>query len=206
MRGCTPVCRVRSITSAALPAASTAASTTAAGGPAMVTTERLWSASCDQSSSDTPGTRMVRTMASTRSVSTPSEKFGTHSMMAFVIPVTALLPPAVSDLELHRRVHAGIGIAEGRVGDVYRIRIEGNRALGFEKVLKAHPKLGREVPHTRALVSRRRKRPYRRKFVVGPYQSTGTLHKGHDSPASAQVPAQHPRRHADAVVGASGLV
>jgi hypothetical protein len=32
----------------------------------------------------------VRTIASTRSVSTPSEKFGTHSMIALLIPVTAL--------------------------------------------------------------------------------------------------------------------
>src|SRR5580698_9687650 len=53
MRGCTPRCTVRSISSAALPAARTAASTTASGRPAMVTTERLWSLSMDQSSKET---------------------------------------------------------------------------------------------------------------------------------------------------------
>ena len=49
MRGWTPFCLVRSISSAALPAARTADSTTASGEPAMVTTERLCAASSDQS-------------------------------------------------------------------------------------------------------------------------------------------------------------
>jgi len=47
MRGCTPLCPVRSISSAALPAPRMAASTTASGTPAMVTTLRLWSASSE---------------------------------------------------------------------------------------------------------------------------------------------------------------
>jgi hypothetical protein len=45
----------------------------------MVTTERLWSASIDQSSSCTPSTRIAATIASTRRASLPSEKLGTHS-------------------------------------------------------------------------------------------------------------------------------
>ena len=47
-----------------------------------VTTERLWSASIDQSSRCTPSTRIAATMASTRRASVPSEKFGTHSTTA----------------------------------------------------------------------------------------------------------------------------
>ena len=45
MRGCSPVCRLRSISCAALAIALRAASSTPTGGPAKVTTLRLWSAS-----------------------------------------------------------------------------------------------------------------------------------------------------------------
>ena len=64
MRGCTPCWRVRLINSTALPAPCTAASTTAPGSPAIVTTERLWSASIDQSNKWTPSTRMAAMIAS----------------------------------------------------------------------------------------------------------------------------------------------
>src|SRR5579862_2548104 len=67
------------MSSAALPAPRTAASTTAAGSPAKVTIERFCSASIDQSRRCTPSTRMEATMASTRRGSEPSEKLGTHS-------------------------------------------------------------------------------------------------------------------------------
>src|ERR1035437_2061735 len=67
------------MSSTALPAPRTAASTTAAGSPAMITTERLWAASMDQSSRRTASTRIAATMASTRRASVPSEKLGTHS-------------------------------------------------------------------------------------------------------------------------------
>ncbi len=45
MRGWTPLCLFKSISSTALPTARMAASLTASGGPANVSTERLWSAS-----------------------------------------------------------------------------------------------------------------------------------------------------------------
>jgi hypothetical protein len=69
-----------------------AASTTASGGPAMVTTERLWSVSMDQSSKETPSTRMASTIACTFLRSQPSEKLGTHSMTVSFIRLPALGP------------------------------------------------------------------------------------------------------------------
>src|SRR5271165_4010846 len=80
MRGWTPRCEVRLMSSAARPAPRTADSTTAAGGPTMVTTERLWSGSREKSRSETPSTAIAATIASTMAGSRPSEKLGTHSM------------------------------------------------------------------------------------------------------------------------------
>src|SRR5580704_5060203 len=85
IRGCAPECFVRSISSAALPTPRRAASATASGSPASVTTLRLWSASLSRSSKYTPGTsRMAAMMASILAASRPSEKFGTHSTIRFI--------------------------------------------------------------------------------------------------------------------------
>src|SRR5437660_1133050 len=87
-RGCAPVCFVRSINSMALPVHSNAASATASGSPARVTTERLWSASISRSSTYTPGTLLIAaTMASTLAASRPSEQLGTHSISRFLFSV-----------------------------------------------------------------------------------------------------------------------
>src|SRR5882672_7414198 len=84
-RGCAPVCFVRSINSIALPVPRRAASATASGSPASVTTERLWSASISRSSTYTLGTLLIaETIASTFAASRPSEKLGTHSINRFV--------------------------------------------------------------------------------------------------------------------------
>src|SRR5882757_6523641 len=84
-RGCAPLCFVRSISSTALPVPRSAASATASGSPASVSTERLWSASISRSSTYTPGTLLIAaTIASTFAASRPSEKFGTHSINRFV--------------------------------------------------------------------------------------------------------------------------
>src|SRR5580693_3376343 len=85
MRGCAPECLVRSISSAAFPTPRRAASATASGSPAMVTTLRLWSASLSRSSRYTPGTsRIAARMASILAMSRPSEKFGTDSTSRFM--------------------------------------------------------------------------------------------------------------------------
>src|ERR1700689_3279341 len=85
MRGCAPECLVRSISSAAFPTPRNAASATASGSPAIVTTLRLWSASLSRSSRYTPGTsRIAAMMASTLAMSRPSEKFGTDSTSRFM--------------------------------------------------------------------------------------------------------------------------
>src|SRR5258708_31694078 len=93
-RGCAPWCFVRSISSMALPVPSSAASATASGSPASVTTERLWSASISRSSTYTPGTLLIAaTMASTFAGSRPSEKFGTHSISRFIASAFYLVVP-----------------------------------------------------------------------------------------------------------------
>src|SRR5580658_132643 len=103
MRGCAPVCRVRSISSAALPTARTAASATASGSPASVITLRLWSASLSCASTNTPGTsRIAVTMASTLAGSRPSEKFGTHSTSGFIWEIVAIRVD--HDAALHRHL------------------------------------------------------------------------------------------------------
>src|SRR6267154_6778391 len=91
-RGCAPLCFVRSISSTALPVPRSAASATASGSPASVTTERLWSASISRSSTYTPDTLLIAaTIASTFAASRPSEKFGTHSINRFVKRVPSFL-------------------------------------------------------------------------------------------------------------------
>src|ERR1035438_4862340 len=80
MRGCAPWCSVRSMSVAARSTERKAASATAAGGPAKVTTERLWSASEWRSNKTTSGTAsMPWAMQSILAESRPSEKLGTHS-------------------------------------------------------------------------------------------------------------------------------
>ena len=80
MRGCAPVCRRMSMTSAARLMARNAASATAAGEPTKVTTVRLVSAPGSTSSSRTPAVDSITcVIASILSRSRPSEKFGTHS-------------------------------------------------------------------------------------------------------------------------------
>src|SRR5882757_6726565 len=94
-RGCAPLCFVRSISSTALPVPRSAASATASGSPASVTTERLWSASISRSSTYTPGTLLIAaTMASTFAASRPSEKFATHSISRFIVLASCPVVPA----------------------------------------------------------------------------------------------------------------
>src|ERR1035438_454062 len=81
-RGCAPVCLVRSISSAALPTPRIAASATFTGSPTSVMTQRLWSASISRSSRYKQSIFMASIMASTRDLSRPSEKLGTHSTSA----------------------------------------------------------------------------------------------------------------------------
>src|SRR5437773_3590810 len=77
-RGCAPLCFVKSINSMALPVPSSAASATASGSPANVTTERLWSASISRSSTYTPGTLLI---AATRSEEHTSELQSHHDLV-----------------------------------------------------------------------------------------------------------------------------
>ncbi len=75
----------------------------------MVTTERLWSLSRDQSSRETPSTRMASTIACTLLRSLPSEKLGTHSMTVSFIRLqrfhTTTLPLGreSTDFDTHSR-------------------------------------------------------------------------------------------------------
>src|SRR5256886_253114 len=81
MRGCSPVCFVRSIRSVATRMPPSAASRAASGGATNVNTERLCDASACTSSSRTPGTLVsAARRASMVAALRPSEKLGTHSM------------------------------------------------------------------------------------------------------------------------------
>jgi hypothetical protein len=80
----------------ARPAPRTADSTTAAGGPAMVTTDRLCAVSSDQSRRRTSSTCMAATMEETMVLSVPSEKLGTDSTIASVCRVVIGLMLAIS--------------------------------------------------------------------------------------------------------------
>src|SRR5207244_754694 len=83
IRGCSPVCRERSIRSVATRMAASAASTLASGGATNVNTERLWAASDWTSSSLTPGTLVsARRSASMVAALRPSDEVGTHSARA----------------------------------------------------------------------------------------------------------------------------
>src|ERR1017187_4244302 len=98
MRGCAPLCCVRSINSCALPTPRRAASATASGSPARVTTQRLWSASDSRSRIATPVTsRMAEMMASILETSRPSEKFGTHSIIFCIADDSSLPEVSISD-------------------------------------------------------------------------------------------------------------
>src|SRR5664279_1734752 len=121
-----------------------AASTTLLAGPAMVTTERLWSLSSEKSKRLTPSTCIAATMDLTLSSSEPSEKLGTHSSIGPAAGSTAvllihvldstlvqlaefrppLLPPGIAQLELHTGIDARIMVAQAGAGDVYRICAE----------------------------------------------------------------------------------
>src|ERR1700722_15615416 len=145
MRGWTPVCLVRSISSAALPTEHTAASTTAAGEPAMVTTERLWAVSSDQSSRRTPSIFMAATICFTLPESVPSEKFGTHSIIASGF-IAASLPPGISQRELDAGIDSWVSVPETRAGDVHAVGAQVEAAVRTDEVVEAYAALRGEVP------------------------------------------------------------
>ena len=81
MRGCSPLCAVRSIRSRAFAMPLKAACTACSRGAAKVTTVRLCDGSDETSSIATPGTAaMASRIAVMTSGRRPSEKFGTHSI------------------------------------------------------------------------------------------------------------------------------
>ena len=83
IRGCSPVCRRMSMDSAAAAMARNAASTTASGAPAKVTTVRLVALPGSTCRSRAPTTDSIRAVIfRMTSRSRPSLKFGTHSINA----------------------------------------------------------------------------------------------------------------------------
>src|SRR6185437_13763427 len=129
----------------------------ASGAPAIVTTERLWPASIDQSSRRTPSTRIAFTIASTRRESLPSEKFGTHSTTASLTRSPTRLhepqllfrspPECISHLHLNARVHPRIAVAQRSRRDVYRVHAQVQRPARAREIVKTESPLRREVPY-----------------------------------------------------------
>src|SRR5260370_846121 len=194
MRGWTPVWRVRSISWAALPTARTAASTTAAGEPAMVTTERLWAVSSDQSSRRTPSTCMAATIRRTLAGSVPSEKLGTHSMMASEF-IAGLLPPGIAEGELDAGVDAGVLVAKASTGEVDCVGAEVDGAFRADEEVYAYADLGGEVPDAGlgvgAVVAKVEDGGADGGvLVVGPDDSAGPLQPGGDAMGAGEVPAE----------------
>src|SRR5665213_10295 len=211
--GCTPFCVVKSINSAALPAPRTAASTTASGAPAIVTTERLWSGSIEKSNRCTPSTCIARTISWIFPASVPSEKFGTHSTIgpSFIsfspqplcrsIPYFLIsLPPAIPNRKLQTQIHARVFISKACTGNMHRICGKVYRPSGAQKVMRPHASLRRKVPYAgirlvpglggigKVQVS------HRRKLMVRPDDPARTLYPRHPSLPMRQIPAQDDRR------------
>src|SRR5712692_8692427 len=94
MRGCSPRCASRSISCAAHAVARKAASATGPGGPAIVSTMRLWTASACRSSTAAPRTLAAAAwMASITAGWLPSLKLGTHSTRPVANEPLVPLPP-----------------------------------------------------------------------------------------------------------------
>ena len=145
----------------------------------MVTTERLWSPSSDQSNKETPSTRMASTMARTLLRSLPSEKLGTHSMTVSFI--RASFPPRVADGKLYARVHAGIRISHAGVRNMNRIGGDGDRLPRLDEIMDPHPKLRGEIKNAGAEMPGHGIRTYGREFVIGPDKAARTLNPGSKS-------------------------
>src|SRR2546428_7829555 len=81
IRGCSPLCLVRSMSSTAFADAASAACFTELGSPTKLTTERLWSGFDSTSRRVTPGVDLIASAIElTTSCRRPSLKFGTHSI------------------------------------------------------------------------------------------------------------------------------
>ena len=189
IRGCTPLCRVRSISRAAWMTPRTAASTTAAGGPAKVTTERLCAASRDQSSRRTPpphGRNDLCNLGDVRALGEVGHAFDEASDSEPRRP-SDFTSTICSHRELHAGVDAGILVAQRGARDMDRIRAEVERTVRAEKVVHADAELRGEVPDAGVgcsavvpgvpdVMHRMKGRPAERWiFVVRPDQAAATL-------------------------------
>src|SRR5215471_12471395 len=87
IRGCSPLCRVRSIRGTAASKSASTPALTEAASPTKVRTLRLCEASDETSRSRAPGTERIESAISRmRSRSRPSDTFGTHSMTVRMCP------------------------------------------------------------------------------------------------------------------------
>src|SRR6266704_4776343 len=81
MRGCSPLCLLRSMSSTAFAEAARAACLMGPGSPTKLMTERLWSGFDSTSRRVTPGVDLIASAIELiTSCRRPSLKFGTHSM------------------------------------------------------------------------------------------------------------------------------
>src|ERR1035441_6410997 len=220
IRGCTPLCRVRSISCAARPTPRTAASTTPTGDPAIVTTDRLCAASSVQSSRRTPSTFIAATISATLAASAPSLKLGTHSITesGFRREGMGSLPPTGPNRKLHACVHPGVPVAQRRARDVDRVRANVDGAMRAYKIMRSYTELRGKVPHAGIVVRAVRavgadkaspgvcRRPsVSRILVVRPHHAAGALHPRRHPARPAKVPAQNRRRNAGAGKRAANL-
>src|SRR5580698_6228529 len=139
-------------------------------------------------------------------MSVPSEKFGTHSMMAsgFIerrcldvrMRLERLLPPCIAKGELNAGVDAGVAVSQRGAGDVDGVGAEIERAAWTDEVVDANSALRGEVPDACvgvwAVVLRVIGRAAEgRIFVVGPENTTRCLTPEGEFSGANEVPAKN---------------
>src|SRR6185369_9313821 len=121
-----------------------------------------------------------------------------------------LLPPRISDRELYACVDAGVFIAEGSAGNMYRVGSDIERAAWLEEVMDSDTELWGEVPDTGvcvgAIVEDVVGWPSEgRVFVVGPDEASTTLSPGNDLTVAGtgEVPLEQDGGDGDAGEGSA---
>ena len=114
-----------------------------------------------------------------------------------------LFPPGIANRKLHARIHARIGISHAGVRNMHRIRGNGDRLLWLDEVMDAQTELWGVVENTGPQMIGHGVRPDGWKFVIGPDETTRTLNPGQKVMAATEVPAQNGRRDADPGISAA---
>src|SRR5258707_178588 len=153
---------------------------------------------------------MAATICCTLPGSVPSEKFGTHSIIASGF-IAASLPPGISQRELDAGIHPWVSVSETGAGYVHSVGAEVEGAVGAEEVVDTYATLGGEVTHAGVCVGAvvddvEGEAPVGRVLVVGPEDAAGGLCPGGDTAFACEVPPEDGGGEGHAGEGASDRV